>query len=765
MTRSRRILLLVAAMCIVTSSRDISARIQSDNTTCLLEMDGTDVLQELLEGDAVFINIKLLSFVDASDSVGMDFYENTTVIDVNHWVVAVGKIGELLSTFPFDFEYLSLGTLTPGVEHISLNVTSIPECFFDVDNEDKLNIIAKSLLQLESDENVKQDVCIERQLTRDNFSVSGVYGVPACYYTLLQGSTYFECWQISGEDSSVELSNFVTHFWLDTFFWISVVFTFYFNLFFVSFFCRVKPMVDNEKQYLSIRTDLPMGFKYLMFYKGNQYTFVFVSRWLVLLVLVAFLQYIPYIIAHVSDSDNFTRRWAAIFNNEVIQESTFWGWNIYVNLVYFIFGVILMITWLNCQNWFETKYIESIMRDHFFLEEFNLAPDLKIPKDNYSGLYRFLFVVKERTKMAVSISHWKHGLKGFWKSLSFINNKVLQYTVAAILVVPFLCIYTIGTAVNSIPLFYCMLRFFQIWVIDDNMKLSNRVLMISASFGLLFVEIALLGKFVSIFAYVSGIVCYFCIGLLVNSGTAGVFVAVSVIVIGYVISTLTDYYKGYVVLLQQVISVLDELITDNMVQVSSDKLPSFPQCTDQINNTCIPLSTVVDFQAGGNAGTSTGPSTGHSTGPSTDPNTQPTSTPTPSNGTPAPAPSSDSTSLPVIRQDTEGLTAIEKTLFDLIVQKYRPTGIQILTVIMQLLILSLVIWVGFSTLKLIEDFTDLNQQVELFAGVVIAGIVPLFQEILRNKAEEESRQKIREKCIRRDIEEYLANGTFQTLVI
>ncbi|XP_071944920.1 uncharacterized protein [Antedon mediterranea] len=505
MTRFRSILLLLAAMCIVTSSRD---------TTCLLEIDGTDVLQELLKGDAVSINIKLLNFVDSSD-----FATQVSAVDINRWVMISEKIGKLLLTFSSDFEYLSLGALSPGVEHIFLKVTSVPKCFFDVDNEDKLNIIAMSILQRISEDNVKQKVCIERRL----YSITWV-----SISSILQRRTYFDCWQISEDDSSVESHIFINNVWFRCLYWITATLTsLKFELFFVSYLCHVKPMTENGKEYFSLRTDLPMG-------------------------------------------------------------------------------------------------------------------------PNYANLKHF-------GGYCISFGHF---------------------------------------------IFHCVLMF----------------------------------KLECIFTYIYKILLYFYVGLLVNPGTAGVVAAMVVIVIGYVVSTITGYYKGYVVLLRQVISAFDELIKDNKVHVSGDKLSPFPQFTNH------ELPDENDYEEGMELMSA---SASNSTVPPNE---------TPSNETFGSAPN-DSTSLPAIRQDTEGLIAVDKTLFDLIVQKYRPTEIQLQTIIMKVLILSLVIWVGFSTLKVIDDFDELKE-VKLYAAVAIAGIVSLFKVLLRNKAEEESKKMILEKCIRKEIEEY-----------
>ncbi|XP_071944923.1 uncharacterized protein [Antedon mediterranea] len=779
MTRSRSILVLLATMFIVTSSRDISARIQSDNTTCLLEMDGTDVLQELLKGDAVFINVKLLSFVDASDSVGKSFYKNTTVIDVNHWVVAVGEIGELLLTFPFDFEFLSLGTLSPSVEHISLNVTSIPECFFEVDNEDKLNVIANSLLQLESDKDAKQEVCIERQL--DSFNVWDLSLASAAYYSILQISTYFECWQIS-EDGSIELSKFMKHSYT-IFNWLIYIFPLYFIWFIVSFLCHVKPMNETGKEYLSLRTDLPMGPKYFLLHSGNQNNCIFILRWLILWALVGLLQFVPYIIANVSDSDSFYRRRAALKNIEGIPEckpdNTFCQGNIFNNLMYILACIVLLITCLTRQVWFETDFMNNysnlpvrrIETVRLFLHIF------KLPKNNYSGLYKLSFEMKENIKLIVSSSHWKDGLNWFRKYFK-INNIGIHVTMFFILVVPFLIFYGMHTILMSLPITYltmrlCLLPFVNI----ENITVKKTVVMVVVWMPCGAIMVVVLSTKVGLaIRYILNIIWYFYIGLLVNPGTAGIVAAISLIIIGYVISIITDYYKGYVVLLQQVISAFDELIKDNKVHVSGDKLPSFPQFINE---------DVDEEHEGDDEDIWTTVKT-----MSRDTWTKIKTMPrdiwtkiktmprdiwtkvkkivrTNDDGERYDLAAQDSTpSLPIIRQDTDGLTAIEKTLFDTIVTKYRPPETQLLIIIIKLVILSLVIWVSLSTLKAIADFDDLKQ-VNLYVAVFIAGIVPLFEVILRNKAEEESKKRILEKCIRQDIKEYLAvrERTTQTTAV
>ncbi|XP_071944921.1 uncharacterized protein [Antedon mediterranea] len=907
MTRFRSILLLLAAICIVTSPRNISTRIQSDNTTCLLEMDDTDVLQELLKGDAVFINVKLLSFVDASDSVGTSFYENTTVIDVNHWVVAVGEIGELLLTFPFDFEFLSLGTLSPSVEHISLNVTSIPECFFE----------------LESDKDAKQEVCIERQL--DNFNVWDLSLASAAYYSILQISTYFQCWQIS-DDGSVKLSKFMKHSLYKIFNWLSSIFALYFIWFLVSFLCHVKPMNENRKEYLSLQTDLPMGPKYFLIHSGNQYNCIFILRWLILWALVGLLQYIPDIIANLLDSNSFNRRRAALkVIPECMPQYLCCQKGIFINVPQIILCFLLLISCLARQVWVETHLINlsNLHKIRRSMDVRLILKIMKLPKNNYSGLHKLSFEMKEHMKLIVSISHWKNGLNWFRDCFTKINNKVIHITMLCILGGPFLIGYGIFTIFMSLPIVHIFLRFMLLHPVGmvNSCKVVTIYIVILmygiSMLSVLFANVKLITPHIFI------IIWYFYIGLLVNPGTAGAVAAIILIVLGYVISIITDYYKEYVVLLQQVISAFDELIKNNMVQVSSEKLPSFPQFKNdgedgeehetivsiilnllmkrnhyflkiwwlpqnnyifsdqtsapvQSDSTAAesafnpqPIDTLsaghtsVSVQSDSTAAESAfnaqptdtlsaghtsvsvrsditaaqsafnpqptdtlsaghtsisvqsdstaaesafNPqatdtlSAGHtsvsvqsdSTAAQSAFNPQPTdtlsaghtsvsvqsdSTAAESAFNPQPIdtlsashtsvsvqsdstaaeyaePSSDSTSkLLVIRQDTEGLTAIEKTFFDTIVTKYRPPETERLTIIMKLLILSLVMWVGFSTLKTIADYDELKQ-VKLYAAVAIAGIVPFFAVLLRNKSEEESNKIILEKRIRKDIKEY-----------
>ncbi|XP_072042339.1 uncharacterized protein [Amphiura filiformis] len=261
--------------------------------------------ETIAKNSTVFVYMKLdFTNVNFTDRL---YYLNDTgdVINALYWVFARGSTGDLLVKSPFDFKTLSLGSLSIGVEVISVDVKIIPEddtdCFLHGSNDtQRLNEIASFLLNLTSRfQSIEQiettKICQERQDPArffDQYDFSGIH-------TLLQSSTSYFCWK------SNEL---LVPFHVDRLSWVYILqwsgLAAALFLPFVALYCliwKIPPKDYNGETRYALNTDLvPIGLLYTLLYwepkSRIRNCFLYFCRWMPILFLVSFVPFLPKVI-------------------------------------------------------------------------------------------------------------------------------------------------------------------------------------------------------------------------------------------------------------------------------------------------------------------------------------------------------------------------------------------------------------------------------------------------------------------------------------
>ncbi|XP_033111068.1 uncharacterized protein LOC117112123 [Anneissia japonica] len=514
------VILLLELHAYLVSSRGIMDRTMPTNISCQLDIEGAKALEVVQREGSVYINMNL-KFVNSSGiEIDQILNETSTIVNIKRWVLAVGPRGVQLLKYPHNVVHLSLGTLKPGVQRVSLNVLLSVDCFLNADDDKKLDIIATSLANFQSTEGLKLDqaICLEQLLTPVSITSPGEF--------------YFDCWRlVIGNEYYRDKTNIrVVGF-------LSLLVIFYLSYFLLSFLCPNPPLIigllqSELTEYISINTDLNIGVKYVLFFAGNECccSILYILRCLVYLSL---WQYLPLTINYILVDEEY--RSTDFFYVSVIFNPI----TIVCTTVAFYMYKRSTKPFLSNQNW--VQIILRQLDNSSTLSKLNESFDIN--NDPTSHLTMFQKTVNDINQIMVSLvtlEFWK----GIWKETEYNNWTWNSFA--------FVCKFiSIIMLIN--PLTLIILHF------ADSMKKSYwRLLILFLYFLFVYVWFGF-----SVYLVVNNllqILYYFFIGLLTNSSYIFNVVFVSFLIIVYFLTTVTDLNAGYVKFLRQVIDSMDKVV-------------------------------------------------------------------------------------------------------------------------------------------------------------------------------------------------------------
>ena len=301
-------------------------------------METSQLFNETVDDKVKFLYMKL-NFLDTTfNSTEFAYLKNTLdVIDPLTWVLAIGGNGELLLQSPFDFRYVSLGSLSAsGVNSLNIDIIT-PECFTSnisdegkicaiVDMIDRLTIDAISSFHEKKGEIVLQldtfKICLERQsdkrryVFRDKDRTEPLIGrLTESAHAVLQSTVEYTCWAAGDISDSAVVPRDRAHWWVNWLLNFVVILVVLFSPYpFFTYFDWHNPPQDNK-----IRIDTrpyPFGFFHFVFYStfvksGCTYNLCSLSCWLryiffaIFMCLLCCIQFVPYLYV---DHDNYALR-------------------------------------------------------------------------------------------------------------------------------------------------------------------------------------------------------------------------------------------------------------------------------------------------------------------------------------------------------------------------------------------------------------------------------------------------------------------------
>ena len=694
----------------------------SSATDCVLELP-PDTIEQLpnvfIEG-AVFIRFNL-------KMKGMKtIYENSSdVVAPFTWVWALEGKGDLLLSYPFDFQQLSLGTLSLGVVDVDVAVT-LPDdgCFQQAADADKQRILAKfigSLVQSANDTIKDLDVfteetviCTEKQLTSDEFAVIGVYAIPLSTYYVFQGSTEYECWPGSSDPFESEPMRISKHGWLGAIFALGFILALFSPLA-ASFFIRHNPpIVADGEEYLAINSDLPLGLKYLLCFSFQDCSAVVAIRWFVYVVAFMLIPFIPYIVSYVIRGDAFIYRMEVAYGL-LLSKSLVIFWFVVVNLIFLTIAMLFLGLYLYDDSFVPNSLIVMPADRRYFGFVFDMPPELHVPNKKTTPMRGFMYTMLHRTQMAINPDVWSFWFNDlFWKKIYGLLGKrsddgdrnscrFIAALLIFLIVLPFAIVsFLFFLLFNSIPLFYTIF-----WVIAKSLSNDVRASEVIVALMTMFLSFAVLFIFVAAFVFVAELIGYTFIGFVLNSDFAGPIVVVVITVAGYLINAATNFYDKYCILLKRLIEQA-ETIDKELAKTGRRQMED-----EAANNSDMELKQ----QDSGET----------------------------------------QTILPAVRQlvrDRNGVPTIPLRLFKLVVAKYQPMYLEVASVLLQLLVISILVGFGLATIIYIDAVSDLPATVEFFATVIVATVVPVLMLILKSPAKEENDDEARSCQLNADLEYY-----------
>ena len=619
---------------------DSAEELSSGNCTLEYPPEAVEQFKELLDKieEAIFVYFKLNFSVEFESDMAYLSENATDVIDPLTWIWSKGGRGELLLSSPFDFIHLSFGTLKPGVYTMDLELQASSRCLSDgVSDADKLDSLATTLLELtakaadeldkepiacrdleeEEDEDEATSVCLEKQLGPDQFDVVGVYAFPSVSYTILQGSTVFECW--TATEGKAPRSNAVTtQSWLH---WLLAggILLALFSPLALNFFIRKHPPFKDRRnlneRFMLVTDPIPAGFKYAFFHWKEDIPWFHFVRWVVIILFFGFIQYVPLVVTFATDSDGLSKRIAAVYRVGLIDQTTDTALHVIINLFYFIISFILLGIYVSPKG---HKFLIPFLRERDLQdededeqqvgeedqekqdqdgndnngnvdaekggksdensqkhdkddnnEEPNLAykhfviletpEELWTPDTILPNARAFLFIMLYRVKMAFDPCLWQFCVDWLWRTITSCcgapsSGRPVLCAILFAIVFPFYLIFFVFLlCFNSLPLFYCLTRAFQ--TISNEVRPSEILFLVSV----LIIAVAWFCKFVGIFTYIAELLGYTFVGFVANAEIVGPICLVVVVFIGYFVSAVTDFYDIYCKLFREVVEAAEEV--------------------------------------------------------------------------------------------------------------------------------------------------------------------------------------------------------------
>ncbi|XP_071946405.1 uncharacterized protein [Antedon mediterranea] len=676
--------------------------------SCHIKIYEPERLTQAVENRKTFMRVKL-NFAEK-----INLQNDSDVVDAYHWVWVVGSKGKFLLSLPFDFPSLSLGTLSLRMETVRLNA-SFPQdsdCFRMADDAVKLTLIAKALLET-SDEPIlsTSEVCLEKHdLVNTMFT----------YYNILQGSMLYECWNHNSDNSLTKSrSSRSSRPWMKTITLLAFIVSFYFPLL-LKYVLRSHPesKIYQGKQikYLSLLTDIPTGPKYWLLFKGNSNNYVYITRCLFYLFLFIFLQFLPYTIAFTTDKEDFYLRWEAVLENGKTTVHCI-VWYVISNTIFTIFVVGMLYTLHHKSDWFERIFIEdSHDRTRISLDLFDLPEALKIPNDSYSGMKRFLYVLQARAEMLVRIELWKSGYHGIQLFYRFFTIKLGKHWSILIIVtcfVPYCAGFLLIVALNCIPFLYCFMRMFHVWLTSTQISKSLQLMLLWVLF--IFVEVILLGKCITILLYIIEIIGYTFTGIVIYAGALSRIYVYAIGIFAYILTMINSYTQQYSDLLWNVLNTAEKITKENK-GIEKNQNIDHPNRNLVHSNSHV-ICTSQSFPLFNRSMTLNPP--------------------------------------PAVILNSHNFLSIRQDIFEYITQRYKPFSVEIMSRVIKVFVYLMTLYLGFSTLIMVNQFQKLSIVQSLFASAATVCIFPFFYSILESKQANRTQEAVMHHMIRRDIESFM----------
>ncbi|XP_033127400.1 uncharacterized protein LOC117125114 isoform X2 [Anneissia japonica] len=466
------------------------------NEQCLIYLD-SEVLRQDLASGGTFVHV-FLSVLDGDHNSILVNESESRVINPEHWAWIVGTEGLHLARLPFDFTFLSLGTLKTGVNKVTIeaNVSDIT-CFNQANDEGRLKIIANSILNSvnTTTQLTLNSICIEKLKLREDLQISWYYINFVSSYLIFQINTYYECWGHSETTFKIDREEYGLQ--LTVVFVISFMLSLFFPLF-LGFFHRIAPIVykspvadsggndvpDNKiseevpispliiihqpiseddlsatsKKFLSLETDLSLGIKHSLLYFGNCHRVIFIARWIFYILLFIALPYIPISLVQSADELDFSKRREKTFSNDILNANFNIFSHIFFNLAIFLMFSIVLYFKVVYPDKFSIAVNEKESQRKKWLWWKDLPDKLKIPNDEYKGTQKFLFLLTTRMKMGAGVQIWRYGLDIYKDLISSRFKGMTRVLLFIILALPFFIVFLFSVLLLSIPTLYCFTR-------------------------------------------------------------------------------------------------------------------------------------------------------------------------------------------------------------------------------------------------------------------------------------------------------------------
>ncbi|XP_063963668.1 uncharacterized protein LOC129254980 [Lytechinus pictus] len=730
------------------TSLEVTQGQSSSATDCTLTLqadkkeDVDDKIREVFQDNAVFIYFKL----KISDL--QNVYDNrSNVIDPTTWVWALEGKGELLLSYPFDFEQLSLGTLSLGVVNIEVPVNTPPDdCFQKATDNDKERILASfisSLVQSTNDTlNITNKefyadkgamVCLEKQRS-DDFDLVGVYGFPLCTYYIIQGSTLYECWAGDGNPFEIESTLVRKHDWLGVILALGLIMALFSPLS-GSFFIRGQELIERDgKDYIALNSDLPLGLKYLLCFSCQKYTVVVAARWFIYVVAFMIIPFIPFIVSYTVSGEAFVYRLEVAYEL-LLSKGLVIFWFIFVNVIFLAIAMLFLGLYLY-DDLFSLEVKDEDRVDFGLV--IPLTENLYVPKKPSSpktAFSTFMYTMKYRTFMAINPALWSYWFSPIWNftygllgGVKQEENKnkcrLLVTFLIFVIVFPFaLILFCLVLLFNSVPLFYTVT-----WTVAKCTSKKPNAVEIFAAFSAMFLSFAVIFIFVAAFVYVAELIGYTFIGFVLNSDFAGPVVVVIITVFGYLVTAVTNFYDKYCVLLKRIIEKAEEVDKQNSKKPSGMQARPNSETEGEMSDTEATDHEAIELH----------PNVGED--------------------------EAVATNLKLIKYEN-GVPIIPFHLFKLVIQKYQPVYLEVAGIVFQLLLIAIVVAFGLTTIIFIDGVSDLPATVEFFATVVVAGVVPVLMLILKSPGKLENDDEVKARHLESDLEYYSQKETFEKMFL
>ncbi|XP_071840368.1 uncharacterized protein [Apostichopus japonicus] len=674
--------------------------------------DSISNLNETLEEGNFFIYLNL-KFPEPFSGPNAYLEEDTNIINPLTWVFAARGKGNLLLALPFDFIQLSMGTLLPGVDDLTVTIETDPECFQDRNESDVLQELAEMIFTFSSMASQESDdfsICIERQLTQSELDKTLSFFLPGSSYILFQTSTIYDCWASIGNDvireSPVVLSKYRSLIY--SVYFIGIILALYSPLAGL-FFVRIRPsppIAETNENTIAIHADLPLGFKYNVMFSGNDNRWVRLLRWIVIILLFGIIPYIPYITW--AATGQLGRRMAVIDQAGVLSYAEIYGLHLLIEFAYYItIASILVFTFESYDKFTERMRVQEVDRVYFCLVE--LEEELQIPQsveiDNSipeRRIYGFFEAMMFRSFGIVNSGLYTYffGSPYVWLHDKLLGRHlapgVIATTITTILyliALPVIFIYFVfSMTFYAIPLGDILLFLFR-KCYSNNID-AREVL---TGIGIVLLAISMFFKIIAVFVYIGELIGFTFVGFLLHTETVGEYVMVGVLFAGILLNAITGYYDSYCTLLHRVFQLAEA--RDARIQKDTQTI----------------------------AGTSDGNLTFNK----------------------------------LVFSNDQGVPFIKVDLFERVIKKYQPIKTEIFKILAQFFFIGLFVLLGLSIIKTIDGFSDIPATVEFFATVIVAGVLPVLVLVLRSPGKTECLDDSKWRQLETDLDCYVIDGKFE----